>query len=254
MEERHKEILSLLAQANTVRIADLSQRFGVSLATIRKDLSILEDQGRLRRTHGGAISLEGEKVELRREAAAAHAHAEKVRIARRAADLVHDGDVFLVQGGSTTIEFAKALHGRHNLTIVTNDIPVALEFERAVPDGTVQLLGGAIRQGFHYTEGAETLLQLQAFHTPTAFMCSDGYSPERGFTAHRTEQAVWRRQIYASADRHVMLLDSTKLGVYSLAHHNDLDDMDVLITDTSASPAMRAMLDSVQTSCQIYYV
>lgn len=253
LEERERKILKLLDENSTVRVNELSEMFGVSTATIRKDIRKLEAQGQLRRTHGGAIRLNLNQVETPPAGAVSSAHKEKVRIARAAAELVHDGDTFIVQAGTTNLEFIRALKGKHDIKIITNDLLLCLELEKTVPDGSAIQIGGDMRLGFHYTEGSESLRQLSGYYVPTAYMCTNAFSFERGFSTHRLEQTTWLQAVYNAAERHVMLLDSSKIGINALSIHAKLQDMDVFVTDSKVDEATRARFAKEAPNVQMIY-
>ena len=149
LEERHDAILRLLDEKASVRVSDLSDRFGVSSATIRKDIKALERLGKLRRTHGGAIRIAPNDTEVRFDAAQAVAHREKVRIGRAAAKFVADGDTILVQSGTTCLELVRALEGKRDLTLITCDMAIAMEAEAKLVDSCIILIGGVLRVGYH---------------------------------------------------------------------------------------------------------
>lgn len=252
-EERQEKILELLDKNSTVRVSELSELFGTSAATIRKDIRKLEQAGKLKRTHGGAIKIDINNTEVTPASAAVSAHDEKVRIGHAAAQLVHDGDTFIVQAGTTNIEFVRALRGKHDLKIITNDLLISLEVEKTLPDSSVIQIGGDMRFGFHYTEGSEALSQLIDYYVPTAYMCTNAYSFERGFSTHRIEQSSWLTAVYHASERHVMLLDSTKIGVNALSTHAKLEDMDVFITDSNLDEATRLRLAEEAPNVQLIF-
>ena len=253
LEERQQAILDLLDTQDVVRISDLSERFHVSPATIRKDMRALELEGKLRRTHGGAIKPNLNATEQRLEVASVSAHGEKERIGRVAAQLVRDGDIFIVQSGTTCHEFVRALKGRHGLTLVTCDLSIAMEAEGVLPDSTIVMLGGVLRNGYHYSQGMEALTQLRGYHTPTAYLGSNAFSFENGFSAHRVEQANWVKELIRASDKHVMLMDSTKIGVDALAHVADLTEIDYLVTDRGVDDESRRMFAKQAPDVEVLY-
>lgn len=253
LEERRDEILRLLDSEQSVNINDLSVRFEVSAATIRKDIRALEREGKLRRTHGGAIPLTSSDGEIFVDAARSVAHKEKARIGRMAARFVSDGDTILVQSGSTCLELVKALEGRRDLTLITCDMAVAMEAEAKLINSTVIIIGGALRIGYHYAQGPEAIAQLERYHVPTAFLGCNALSISHGVTAHRVEQANWVQAQLRASDRHIMLMDSSKLGVCDLAHAADLSELDVLVTDTGVPLDMRARFTEEAPHIEILY-
>lgn len=252
LEERRDQILDLLDRDNAVNISDLSNRFQVSSATIRKDIRALERDGKLRRTHGGAIK-QSAFPEPGFETAEVSAHEEKVRIGRAAAEFVSDGDTILVQSGTTCRELVRALEGRRGLTLILSDIAIALEAERILPDSDIILLGGKLRTGYHYAQGIETARQLRRYHVPLAFLGCNALSFEYGATAHRIEQATWMREQLEASDRHIMLLDSSKIGAIAPVFAADLAELDVLITDSRVNRGERERFAQEARGLEVIY-
>lgn len=252
LEERHERILNLLDRNNTVSISELSELFNVSSATARKDIRTLESDGKLRRTHGGAIKL-SDKTEPAFALAEVRAQEEKTRIGHKAAEMVSDGDTMIVQSGTTAREFIRALAGRKRLTIILSDLLLALEAENLLPDSEIILLGGSLRAGYHYTHGTETVRQLRQYHAPTAFMCSNAFSFEHGIMTHNPTQANWVKELLVASDKHVMMLDSTKFGTEAFVHACDLADLDMLITDSGLPSSARERLERSTPELEIVY-
>ena len=135
--ERKEQILQLLKEQTKIFVPDLCERFNVSPVTIRNDLRELEAAGRLRRTHGGAISIERETGEMSLSSFSIPNLEAKRRIAQKAAELVRDGDVIAMDFGTTVLEFARCLIKKKELSIVTNDLRVALQLEATMPDAKI---------------------------------------------------------------------------------------------------------------------
>lgn len=253
LEERHEAIINALERDSIVHVNELSKHLGVSSATIRKDLCKLEREGRLRRTHGGAIPPRAPGTEERVAIAATSAHAEKVRIGRAAARYVSNGDALFVHSGTTCLEFMKALAGQRGLTLITCDLSIALAAEELLKDSSIILLGGVLRIGYHYTQGPDALRQLQHYYAPTSYLCANAFSFDHGFTAHRREQAEWIDALIRNSERHIMLLDSSKIGESALAHVAGLDALDALITDDSVSESTRERFAQEAPQLEIVY-
>lgn len=253
LEERREAILSMLEQNSVVRVSELSEALGVSTTTIRKDIAALDKLGKLRRTHGGAIPAREENVEERFDVARNIRHDQKVRIGRTAARLVKDGDVIFVQSGSTCLELMRALKGRADLTVITNDLLVGMTAEDVLVDSTVIMLGGTLRYGYHYTQGSDVIRQLENYYIPTAFLCANALSFECGVTAHRREQAEWVGALVENSERHVMLLDSSKIGENALVRATGLEDIDALITDTGVDDETRRRFEREAPKLEVTY-
>lgn len=253
LEERREAILSALEKDSVVRVADLSEQLGVSTATIRKDMGALEKLGKLRRTHGGAIPVREDNAEISFDAARSIMHAEKRRIGQAAAGLVKDGDVIFVQSGSTCLEFMRALKGRAGLTVITSDLLIAMTAEDVLQDSGVIMLGGSLRTGYHYTQGPDAIRQLENYYVPTAYLCANAFSFERGVTAHRREQAEWVGALIKNSETHVMLLDSSKMGQSALARAAGIDELDTLVTDTGVDDETRTRLAHEAPKLKVIY-
>lgn len=253
LEERRDRILQLLDSEQSVSINDLSARFNVSPATIRKDLRALEQEKKLRRTHGGAIRQLSSDGEILFDVARSVAHKEKVRIGHMAAQYVADGDAILVQSGSTCLELVKALEGRRGLTLITSDMVIAMEAESKLIDSNVIIIGGTLRTGYHYAQGPEAIEQLERYHVPTAFLGCNALSISHGITAHRPEQANWVQTELKVSDRHIMLMDSSKLGLRDLVRSANLSDLDILVTDTGVNAELRARFEDEAPHLKVLY-
>lgn len=230
-EERRQRILDTLATDSRVLVNDLSDRFGVSSATLRNDLRDLEASGLLRRTHGGAVAIEGVAIEHSAEAALSEHQDAKASIGAYAATLVNDGDVLFCDSGSTTYELIRALPSRRRATIITNDCVIAVEAERRLPESTVIMLGGTLRTGFHYAMGAATVAAAGTMSAPTAFLAATAFSFDRGFSVPTVDLAVYKQKLIERSEHTVMLMDSSKFGTFSTVSFAELDEVSTLVTD-----------------------
>src|SRR5689334_11894825 len=125
--DRQRKILELIAQNGQVAVTDLCALFGVSEMTVRRDLSELDREGLLRRVHGGAMSSLGRSYEPPYPLRATENLRYKVAIGRAAAEMISDGESIAFDVGTTTLEIARALEGKRNLTILTASLPIANE-------------------------------------------------------------------------------------------------------------------------------
>jgi DeoR/GlpR family transcriptional regulator of sugar metabolism len=167
--ERRLEILRLLEEKSVISVPDLSARFGVSESTIRRDLQNLAQQGLLQRTYGGAMSAEEERAWDALEARNDPFLEMKRRIGRAAARLINPGDTICLQAGSTTLQVARHLRGKQNLTVITNDIYVGRELARH-PGITVHLSGGTLRKDSRVLVGPLAEQTMSQFHVDKAFL------------------------------------------------------------------------------------
>lgn len=246
-EERRIRILELVKSRRKGTVPELAAAFEVSAPTIRADLRELHRAGLLIRTHGGAIAQSSTGLEPTSEQKKVQRLAEKQSIAKAALELVNDGDTILLDTGTTTLEFARLLDGRKDLTVVTNDIEIArvLEGMRSV---RVMLAGGALRKGFHCTVGIHGREMLAGLSVDRAFMGANGFSLEKGASTPDVNQAETKSAMIAAAAETVLLCDSSKLGRVSFARFATAADIDILITD-SMDKALCAQFEDQGIRC-----
>ena len=230
--ERLSSILERLSAAGTVEVADLVGWLGVSPATARRDLQLLEDQRLLSRTHGGAVARDL-LYELPLRYKAARHHVEKRRIADEAADRVVDGAVLGLTGGTTTTEVARALADRRSITVVTNALNIAEELAIRA-DLRLVVTGGTARSESYELVGPVADRTLQGVNLDIAFVGVDGISPGAGLTTHHDIEANTNRTMIERARRVIVVADSSKLGRVAFAEICPLAKVHELITDTEA--------------------
>jgi len=163
--ERREVILAVLAEDSTVSVSDLARRLGVSVVTARTDLTALEEEGILVRTHGGAMPAFHPQIlsRMRQDKDV------KASIAKEAARLVNDGDVIIITAGTTAAMIAKYLLGRRNVHIITNNT-LLLTYARTNPQLRVTLVGGEFRSSEEGLVGPLALQALDTFYASKAFI------------------------------------------------------------------------------------
>lgn len=239
IHERREEIKRLLDEKDYISVDELSKALEVSSVTIRSDLASLEKKGVLRRTHGGATSLES-KSRLRVIANTLYEHQdEKVKIARKASTLVHEDQTVIVDAGSTTLHVAKLLTGK-GVTMVSGSIPA---IESVIDDPTidVMVLGGTLRKSSQSTMGPFACKELDQLHVDILFMGAAGYNSSNIFCSNVIE-AETKQEMIRSADLVCFLADSTKEGKKAFATVCAWNDIDIFITDV-ISKELRAELE-----------
>ena len=233
-EERRRAILELINREGRVLVNELATTFNTSQVTIRKDLEILHADGLLHRTHGGALpSREGaladptlrEKEKLHRK--------EKLRIAEAAASMVSEGQVVILDSGTTTTAIARALRSFHNLTVVTNAVNIVSELSGT--DVEVIVTGGALRKNSFSLVGPiaeETLRRLSA---DILFLGVDGFDVSYGLSTPNLLEAKVNRIMVEVSKTTVAVCDSIKCGRRSLALIAPPIGMQHVITDHGIS-------------------
>jgi DeoR family transcriptional regulator, aga operon transcriptional repressor len=232
-EERRRAILDSLSRDGRVLVGDLARQFETSQVTIRKDLEILHAHGLLHRTHGGALpSREGalldptlsEKEKLHRR--------EKIRIAEAAAAMVQEGQVVILDSGTTTTAIARALRGFHNLTIVTNAVTIASELAGAEVE--VILTGGTLRKNSFSLVGPMAEDMLRRLNADILFLGVDGFDVHYGLSTPNLLEAKVNRIMVEISKKVVAVCDASKFGRRSLSQILPPSGLHHVITDRGA--------------------
>lgn len=229
---RIQNILEDIRSNGERTVAGLSEKYEVSEMTIRRDLKQLEEQGLITRTHGGAVpnrlvADEPQFIQKR----GIH-EAEKVQIARYAAEnLVNDNDIIILEGGTTVAGMVPYLHAHHNLTVMTNGLPTLSELQRLTGDNTVISTGGMLRGVSTTLVGPAAEEHFRAFNANRVFLSATGWTAKTGFTDPNMLEIQVKKAMIQAAKQIVMLIDSSKFGVVSLTSFLDAFSVDALVTD-----------------------
>lgn len=250
-EERRAAILSMLDRATSVQVTQLAEAFGVSRVTARADLDVLARDGKLRRTHGGAVSLSKTlTVSVQERRINVNAEAKRA-IARLAAPLVEDGDSVLVDSGTTALELVRAISGRTGVTVVTDDFTIADYVDRSAPSLDVIMLGGSLRKGHRYTAGPLAMRTLEVLHPRKAFVTPTSYVPGRGLMTNNQDMAELKRAFLTCADRTFVLMDQCKVGAPGLLWFGTLRGVEAVVMD--ADPDGLVSEDAAEQGCRVLY-
>ena len=230
---RRDRLDALVAADGFVRVADAAARLGVSEVTVRADLRELADAGRVRRVHGGALSLRGEQREASVEAASRRDAELKRAIGRRAAAEVANGSSVLLDVGSTTHAVAQALVDRVDLTelvVVTNGLGIALALEPAIPRFTVVVTGGTLRPLQHSLVDPVASATLADLHVDLAIIGCNGIDRTGDVTNVNLPEAEVKRAMLRSATTAMLVADGSKFGQRHLGRIGSLDQFATVVT------------------------
>jgi DeoR family fructose operon transcriptional repressor len=241
-EERQHAIAALVADRGRVAVTAVADQFGVTTETVRRDLTVLERAGLLKRVHGGAIPVERLGFEPGLSARDSVMTVEKERVAKAALAEVPEEGAILLDAGTTTRRLAEAIPTDRELTVVVNSPPLAVILA-SKPSVSVIMLGGRVRGRTLATVDDGALQPLRQLHVDVAFMATNGLSVERGLTTPDPAEASTKRAMIASARRTILLADHTKVGNDYLARFGDLDDVDLFITDSGLDPTVYEELE-----------
>jgi DeoR/GlpR family transcriptional regulator of sugar metabolism len=234
--KRRDEVAELICRKGFLSLAELSGVLGVSESTIRRDLEILEEQGLLRRTHGGAVSVQELAAANERQTTAS---AEKRGIARAVAGLIGEDQTVIIDGGTTCLQVAAALVGRR-MSVITNSAQIASLLSGEVAT-EVTLIGGYLypRTGVALGPMAEEMLG--RFRAEQVVLSCAAANADGFFNGNEMMTSLQRRMIEV-ADHVIMAIDHTKFGKRAVAPLCNWSDVDVLVTDSDADAEWRAFL------------
>jgi DeoR family fructose operon transcriptional repressor len=230
-EERQAAIVNRARANGRVEVAELAESFDVTPETVRRDLTALERSGLLRRVHGGAIVVDLFGFEPALSVREAVHTEEKSRIAEAALAFLPEEGAIALDAGSSTFRLAEMLPSRE-LTVVTNSLPIA-SLLAARKELTVHLVGGRVRGRTLATVDSAAVDYLRSVFVDVAFLGTNGLTVERGLTTPDSAEAAVKSALASSARRRVLLADHTKFGTDHFAHVVDLDQVDVIVTDSA---------------------
>ena len=243
--ERRKEIFRLLQENQTVEVIELAARFDVTPMTIRRDLAVFEKQGLITTNYGGAYLNKGTSIEPSFSMKSTQCIDKKQMIGYEAARMIRDGDVIIIDCGTTTLQLAKYLKGK-KLTVITNSWPV-VSFLGGLPKIKLLLAPGEYDDISAGTFGISTAKFIENFHADKVFIGTHGCSLEQGASVPEIYDAEMKRALLAAGKEKVLMVDHTKFGVKCLAKHADLSDFDCIITDDGIDPETQEV---IRANCQ----
>jgi DeoR family fructose operon transcriptional repressor len=251
-EERQQAIARLVNQRGRMSVNQLAHEYDVTTETVRRDLSMLERLGLVRRVHGGVVPPSSlsliesgirERDQVNTET--------KERIARAALDrLPPSGGSILLDAGSTTVRLATLLPPDRELTVITHAVPIAARLA-GLPHLDLRLLPGRVRSTTQAAVGADTVEALSQLRVDVAFVGTNGITAEHGLTTPDPDEAAVKRAVIAAGRLVVALADASKFGVETAVRFASPGDVDVVITDDGVSTTDRRALAKAGIEVQI---
>jgi DeoR/GlpR family transcriptional regulator of sugar metabolism len=231
--QRRDAVQRRLTAHGEAGFAELAEEFGVSEMTIRRDLEMLEAEGLARRVRGGAISVVSRAYEPPFAVRTSTAADAKEAIGVAAAALINDGDTVIIDVGTTTMALARAMHGKHGVTVVTASLPIAVELGTD-PDIRVVVTGGQVRAGELSLTGGMAEDAFGGLNCDLAFIGIAGICASPGLSEYNPEDARVKQAAIGAARRVIVLADASKLGRVAFSTVAPLPSVDVLVTEATA--------------------
>ncbi|MBC5635513.1 DeoR/GlpR transcriptional regulator [Ornithinibacillus sp. BX22] len=241
--ERRQWVLEKIELEGKVEIDSLSNELNVSPMTIRRDLDQLEEEGRVIRVHGGAVaarSLIAETPFLTKEGR--HTE-EKRQIAKKALSLVRDGQIILLDSGTTTLEIARLLKVKQDLTVITNDIKIAAE----LVDSKLKVIvtGGELQNDVGALFGPQTHHFLKNIHADLFFLGAHAIDLQAGIMSPTFEKSLVKQLMMEAAESTWLVADSSKIGERALSKVCDLQSLTGFITNEHISEEVKDQLSEI---------
>jgi DeoR family transcriptional regulator of aga operon/DeoR family myo-inositol catabolism operon transcriptional repressor len=235
--QRRSKIKALLFEQRSVKVADLVREFDVSEETIRRDLNQLEREGLIKKNYGGAIlteEIENVSIQPVHQRKLLH-YDEKSAIGKKAAELVEEHQIIIIDSGSTTWCMAKNLRHIPDLMVVTNGINVAEECSNNL-DASVFLLGGKVVKKSMSLVGPQAEMELHKYSAHYVFLGASGFSLKKGFTSSDIYEAEIKRAMITAGQKVVILVDHSKFLRQGLVSFCSFQDVDMVITSDLTDP------------------
>ena len=229
-ENRKAHILERISAEETISVAGLAETLAVSEMTIRRDLAALEEEGLLKRVHGGAVSGFGRSYEPPFALRKVQSLSAKQMIARAAADMAPEGDSIALDVGSTVYEIARLLSRRRGLTIITPSVRVLGLFLKNKDIRTI-VSGGALRVGEESLVGDLACHAFRDLFVDKLFLGVGGIDAENGLSEYNWDDALVKRAMIRSAKEVIAVVDSSKFGRTAFARIADIGDIHTVVTD-----------------------
>lgn len=245
-QERRSKILQITEESGFVSLHQLVAEVGVSESTVRRDLEFLDASGQLQRTRGGA-AFSGDAspdFNIRRH----QASLEKKRIAERTADLILPGETVLLDGGTTTLEVARCLHGKP-LQVVTNSLPIASLLMNQT-EIEVILIGGFVYPKTGVALGEQAVAALKNINVSRLVMGAGGITEEGLFNSNALLVET-ERQMIEAADHVTLVADSGKFGQRALTHLCPLNAVNQIVTDQGLDAEWRRVLNHANIDVEV---
>ncbi len=228
-EERHKHIIECIHKNSRVYVTDLSEELGVSDDTLRRDLVELERMGLLTKVHGGAIAKSGISIQFTERLNTS------TRIKQEMADklvpMFKEGDVILIDGGTSNLEVMRRLPKDMRLTVYTNCLPIAGELAESWPNVEVVLLGGRVFAASQVTVGISVFQMIQSVFPDWVIVGVSDLHPQKGLTTSDREEAIIKRSMLMQGGKRVVLATGEKLNTARNFHIASLAEIDYIVTE-----------------------
>ncbi len=248
--ERRNAILAALSAEGKVVVSELSQSFGVTEETIRRDIDKLAKEGLATKTYGGAVSNVSPSTDLPYNIRKRVNVEQKQLVAEKVASMINDGDRIMLDASSTAIYVTRKIKSKKDITVITNSVEILLELADKT-GWTILSTGGSLKEGAFSMVGTSAEKMVRGYHVDFAICSAKGIDEKMGITDSNEKDSEMKQAIFASADKKVLAIDSTKFDKISFVKVCDIKDVDIIVTDKSPSEAWKNRLS--ENGVQLIY-
>ncbi len=234
-DERRSMILEVLNAKGSIKVNDIAKRFDVTVETARRDIAALQEKKLAKKVYGGAVSIDDPIIKDSLYSAREVLYtAEKAAIGKLAASIVGENSTVFLGSGTTTLEIAKNLKHKSNVTVITNSIPVVLELMGT--EISTFCIGGKVGGTDMNMTGSFSIIALKNFYDDYAFITGLGITLNTGVTCYSPEESTFAKEVKKQASKTILVMDSSKFGQNSLVVQGKVNDYDEIITDSNIAP------------------
>lgn len=249
--ERQQAILQILQKNNSIRISQVSEIFGVSNETARRDLEYLQKKNLLRRVHGGAVLEAATPLPLEETLQAESPSSAQELLAQAAAELVCDNDIIFIGHGTTMQYLSRCLHQRSGITVLTNSQLVISELLGSKV--TLYSLGGLIDPDEQNMNGSIPISTIQNFYANKAFISCGGATINGGITDYNSDGTLLNLML-VHAEKRYLVASSNKFGRNSFGKVCELQDFSGIICDNQLDPEYREAIEQMNIDLRLISV
>ncbi|MEK5439274.1 DeoR/GlpR family DNA-binding transcription regulator [Paenibacillus sp. FSL R5-0923] len=244
--ERQKKIIEILMFKKVQKLPELAEELNISIDTLRRDINLLDKQGKIKKIYGGIKLVESEFAESPMDARMVGHLEEKKMIAQKCSEYINDGDCIYLDSGSTTYQIAKYIKNKKNLTVITNSIPVVNELMNSAVE--LIIIGGKVRLNEQSVIAYDYLFNFSELNILKAFICASGITLEKGISDYNLEEAQTRKKIIDLSKEVYVAADHTKFGKDVTIGIASLDKIGYIITDRNIDRSFLQKFKTKRTS------
>ncbi|MEK4235243.1 DeoR/GlpR family DNA-binding transcription regulator [Paenibacillus sp. NPDC058367] len=244
--ERQKKIIEILMFKKVQKLPELAEELNISIDTLRRDINLLDKQGKIKKIYGGIKLVESEFAESPMDARMVGHLEEKKMIAQKCSEYINDGDCIYLDSGSTTYQIAKYIKNKKNLTVITNSIPVVNELMNSAVE--LIIIGGKVRLNEQSVIAYDYLFNFSELNILKAFICASGITLEKGISDYNLEEAQTRKKIIDLSKEVYVAADHTKFGKDVTIGIASLDKIGYIITDRNIDRSFQQKFKTKRTS------